>query len=147
MSMPDVFGCGLLCSQTIESFKERAILLLPICPIVSILGTILATGLSIIVLTLFAVTHGAEHLSCILLNLWSLLLFWSNLEFPSCAAVTGGFVKRSRGANPAVGHCLDAWAVGCVWWALHVPVSFPWYCTLPAAVIKGNNMQIIFEIL
>lgn len=69
MSMPDVFGCGLLCSQTTESSKERGILLLPMCPIVSILGTILATGLSIIVLPLFAVTHGAEHLSCILLNL------------------------------------------------------------------------------
>lgn len=42
---------------------------MPICPIVSTMGIILATGLSIIMLILLGVTHAVGYLSSSLQNL------------------------------------------------------------------------------
>lgn len=111
MLMPDVFGCGLLCSWTIDSFKEGRELLLPICPIVSILGLILATEFSIIMLIVFVVTQSWTFVMCFIPSLITSFLIKCGI-FIHCCRNCVVLWSSSQWANSVTAHLLGAGLLG-----------------------------------
>lgn len=134
--MPDVSGCGLLCSWTIDSFKEGRILLLPICPIVSILGIIVATEFSIIMLIVFVVTQSWTFVMCFSPSLITSFLIECGIFTHCCRNC--GFVKQFPVSRFC--HCtsIGCWTPGCKCCVCSMCfcLRFSWPCTSPAATLR-----------